>query len=172
MPENMTPEERADFIHRVEVLSEKLDVSERQRAETERLAAETRAIAEESHKAAETAQAAADANEQTARRQRWFLGGLLLLLVVVAFFVNEQRVDGEQIAENAVTACTGGNDRLAAQQSLWDGIVLQSKAETPEEAEALKAISDYVALVFKPRDCDHLDVPYEAPDEFPDLGLD
>lgn len=77
----------------------------------------------------------------------------------------------EELHTNAVVACEGGNDRLWDQEHVWIGLVLQSKAETPAEQHAFDLINEHVRKVYKPRDCEHLDVPYEPAGPFPDLGL-
>jgi hypothetical protein len=152
MPESMTPEERADFIARVATLSEKLDVSEAQRLKTEK-------VAKEAH--------------DTARRQKWTVRALLLLFAVTAFYVNEQREDGQDIERNAVTNCENANQSREVQRNLWNGIfnAPRDPDDPPRSATEDKNIGlllGYINTAFQERDCDDLGREYPAP-EFPEF---
>jgi hypothetical protein len=109
----------------------------------------------------------------------WVISLVFLAFAGVTYYFVEKTSDLSEknealvqiLNDNAVTACEGGNDRWGAIQGLWDGLILNSEAETPEEQHALDVLKQHVREVYKPRDCEHLDVPYKAPDGFPDLGL-
>ena len=175
MPDQMTPEERQEFINHVVELSKKLNLSEAQRRRTEELA-------EKAQEAAENAKTASQSAHTTTRVLKWVIVGMGFFLFIGAFYVNEQREDGQDLKatvselnniqkvleEQAITSCVNANEVRLGQTALWDFIIDVSVASNPDAPPVVKQfysdLRNYTHALFAQRDCSNLDEEVTLPE--------
>lgn len=160
--DRMTDEQAAALLKRLDDLSDKLTATEQQSETNRKLAVESKAVAD---------------------RNKWIVRGVLLLVVVVAFFVNEQREDGKDLAEaqddiraTQVQTCENGNVQRSAQRLAWTELLTVSDASAEAQGVAkdspirvyYRAYITWIATeVFPPRDCTDLDKAIPEPGPAP-----
>jgi hypothetical protein len=72
-------------------------------------------------------------------------------------------------SKTLVQACENANETRAANMALWTTVLGSVQKSSPDPNKWVDELLDWIAVLYQPHDCDHLDRVYDVPPP-PDFG--